>query len=121
MIGTANCTYETLCGWCTKWDKKCDMKIGCDTSQDTALDYDEYLHELECAMNQTDYSDRRERMYVKITTQFINYFKKRYILDLSLHLALDMLASFLDVKVVIDDTINHPCYEIVSLTEKENV
>lgn len=27
MIGTANCTYKTPCGWCTKWDKKCDMKI----------------------------------------------------------------------------------------------
>lgn len=27
MIGTANCTYETPCGWCTKWDKECDMKI----------------------------------------------------------------------------------------------
>lgn len=24
------CTYETPCGWCTKWDKKCDKKIGCD-------------------------------------------------------------------------------------------
>ena len=23
-----NCTYETPCGWCTKWDKKCDRKIG---------------------------------------------------------------------------------------------
>ena len=22
----ANCTYETPCGWCTKWDKKCDHK-----------------------------------------------------------------------------------------------
>ena len=21
------CTYETPCGWCTKWDKKCDKKI----------------------------------------------------------------------------------------------
>lgn len=21
------CLYETPCGWCTKWDKKCDMKI----------------------------------------------------------------------------------------------
>ena len=28
MIGTANCTYETPCGWCAKWDKKCDEKIG---------------------------------------------------------------------------------------------
>ena len=25
----ATCTYETPCGWCTKWDKKCDNKIGC--------------------------------------------------------------------------------------------
>ena len=23
------CPYETPCGWCTKWDKKCDKKIGC--------------------------------------------------------------------------------------------
>ena len=22
------CTYETPCGWCSKWDKKCDKKIG---------------------------------------------------------------------------------------------
>lgn len=22
------CQYETPCGWCTKWDKKCDRKIG---------------------------------------------------------------------------------------------
>ena len=21
------CIYETPCGWCTKWDKKCDKKI----------------------------------------------------------------------------------------------
>lgn len=27
MIGTAHCTYETPCGWCTKWDKKCDEKM----------------------------------------------------------------------------------------------
>lgn len=26
---TGICTYETPCGWCTKWDKKCDKKIGC--------------------------------------------------------------------------------------------
>ena len=34
MIGTANCTYETPCGWCTKWDKKCDRKIGCGKDKD---------------------------------------------------------------------------------------
>ena len=28
MIGSINCTYETPCGWCSKWDKKCDRKIG---------------------------------------------------------------------------------------------
>ena len=28
MFGTMNCTYETPCGWCTKWEKKCDKKIG---------------------------------------------------------------------------------------------
>jgi len=24
-----SCPYEFPCGWCTKWDKKCDQKIGC--------------------------------------------------------------------------------------------
>lgn len=24
---TGSCTYKTPCGWCTKWDKKCDKKI----------------------------------------------------------------------------------------------
>ena len=27
MMGTINCVYETPCGWCSKWDKKCDNKI----------------------------------------------------------------------------------------------
>lgn len=27
MMGTFNCVYETPCGWCTKWNKKCDEKI----------------------------------------------------------------------------------------------
>ena len=22
------CTYSTPCGWCTKWEKKCDKRIG---------------------------------------------------------------------------------------------
>ena len=26
---TMQCTYSTPCGWCTKWDKRCDKKIGC--------------------------------------------------------------------------------------------
>lgn len=24
MMGTVNCVYETPCGWCAKFDKKCD-------------------------------------------------------------------------------------------------
>lgn len=28
-MGTINCVYETPCGWCSKWDKKCDRKAGC--------------------------------------------------------------------------------------------
>lgn len=27
---TGLCTYSTPCGWCCKWDKKCDKKIGCE-------------------------------------------------------------------------------------------
>ena len=26
MRGTENCVYETPCGWCSKWDKKCNKK-----------------------------------------------------------------------------------------------
>ena len=26
---TMKCIYSTPCGWCEKWDKKCDYKIGC--------------------------------------------------------------------------------------------
>lgn len=26
-----SCPYELPCGWCTKWDKKCDKKIGCES------------------------------------------------------------------------------------------
>ena len=25
---TGICPYKTPCGWCTKWDKKCDKKTG---------------------------------------------------------------------------------------------
>jgi hypothetical protein len=32
MMGTFNCVYETPCGWCSKWDKKCDRSIGCGKS-----------------------------------------------------------------------------------------
>ena len=30
---TMQCIYETPCGWCTKFDKKCDKKIGCNNNK----------------------------------------------------------------------------------------
>lgn len=30
MLGTINCVYETPCGWCSKWDKKCNKTCGND-------------------------------------------------------------------------------------------
>ena len=38
------CPYETPCGWCYKWDKKCDKKIGNEEPQrglrvDDAIDF----------------------------------------------------------------------------------
>lgn len=43
MIGTALCIYETSCGWCSKWDKRCDrktpereQKVKCNSIDDTA-------------------------------------------------------------------------------------
>lgn len=29
MMLVEPCRYITPCGWCWKWDKKCDNKIGC--------------------------------------------------------------------------------------------
>ena len=35
-IETISCDHETLCGWCCKWDKKCDKKI-CDEKPQRGL------------------------------------------------------------------------------------
>lgn len=32
---TRQYTYSTPCGWCAKWDKKCDKKIGCEKSDES--------------------------------------------------------------------------------------
>lgn len=40
MMGTFNCIYETPCGWCTKWDKKCDSKIGSPIVNDSCVECD---------------------------------------------------------------------------------
>lgn len=28
MVQKTDCCYKTPCGWCSKWDKICDLKIG---------------------------------------------------------------------------------------------
>lgn len=45
MVGTLNCIYETPCGWCSKWDKKCD-KI----AEKTQLigNIDKFVHMANC-------------------------------------------------------------------------
>ena len=40
---TMLCTYSTPCGWCTKWDKKCDKKIGCGNDVELRRRKDEAL------------------------------------------------------------------------------
>ena len=40
---TGLCTYSTPCGWCAKWDKKCDKKIGCDRPTDEPIIVSNYV------------------------------------------------------------------------------
>ena len=49
---TMQCIYSTPCGWCTKWDKKCDKKIGEPIAFKTDCD-----HEWECCGMSTAGSD----------------------------------------------------------------
>ena len=48
MLGTFNCIYETPCGWCSKWDKKCDLK--------------QFKHELKNSLNLAD-EDLKNSIY----------------------------------------------------------
>lgn len=40
---TIMCHYETPCGWCTKWDKKCDKKIGREKPTDEPIVVNNYV------------------------------------------------------------------------------
>ena len=58
MFGTVNCVYETPCGWCSKWDKKCnkeipksEQRVKCNPIDDTTTNktcQSESDHEWEC-------------------------------------------------------------------------
>lgn len=47
MLGTVKCTYETPCGWCTKWDKKCDSKVEKEDDSATLINATCIKHEWE--------------------------------------------------------------------------
>ena len=72
MMGTRNCVYETPCGWCSKWDKKCDKKTPergqrakCNLIDDATANktcQSEFDHEWECigiSTGGTDYMCRK--------------------------------------------------------------
>ena len=54
MMGTMNCIYETPCHWCSKWDKKCDCKIGVSTKCQNNFDCN---HEWEATNSGGAYTD----------------------------------------------------------------
>ena len=111
MFGTMNCTYETPCGWCTKWDKKCDRKIGCNKDEPHK---DIALEEL---FNITTKSSNPIVKQIKVTTYFWNYLNDKFppiTLDKKfLASPSGKIAEFTGIPVVVDDTIKHPFYELV--------
>ena len=83
MMGTINCVYETPCGWCSKWDKKCDKKapergqrIKCNPIDDAAANktcQSESDHEWECigmSTVGTDYMCRK--CYARKTVPYVD-------------------------------------------------
>lgn len=63
---TGICPYKTPCGWYTKWDKKCDKKIGCGNEKqprglrvnigvyDDAMGQDIFENAIECTRSYED-------------------------------------------------------------------
>ena len=63
---TMLCTYSTPCGWCTKWDKKCDKKIGCgDEKTQRGLKAQSNICDDECSVP--------KRVIRKIIQEVVNY------------------------------------------------
>ena len=53
---TGICQYETPCGWCIKWDKKCDRKIGCETPHDKSNQNDLILEDIKSGIELTSFN-----------------------------------------------------------------
>jgi hypothetical protein len=109
------CTYETPCGWCTKWDKECDRKIDkAKKYTDERLNYD--LH-YEC-LKKTLERDIKE---IKVTSGFRKYLEKRYLFSLTSDRPAHCFypeCKFMGIPVVVDDGIESS-YAIVF--KKEDV
>ena len=82
-MGTINCVYETPCGWCSKWDKKCDKKTPergqrakCNPIDDAAANktcQSESDHEWECIGMSTVGTDyMRRKCYARKTVPYVN-------------------------------------------------
>ena len=102
------CTYETPCGWCSKWDKKCDRVIG--ISKDCMFDLSLYHDIL-----QTVISCDPPIKCIKVTTAFYSYLERRYWQPdiVSTRRNNETPASeFMGIPIVVDDNIFGP-YEIV--------
>lgn len=108
---TMQCTYSTPCGWCTKWDKKCDRKITDKPHKDSIL---------EDLFNITTKSSKPRIKQIKVTTYFWNYLDNKFSTfeRKPLNSSEITMAEFTGIPVVVDDTIKHPFYELVF--DKEN-
>ena len=103
------CAYETSCGWCSKWDKKCDSVIG--VSKDGMFDlslYDDIL--------QTVIRCGPPIKCIKVTTAFYSYLERRYWqpdIAFTRRNNEEPVSEFMGVPIVVDDNIFGQ-YEIVS-------
>ena len=112
---TGICAYETPCGWCTKWDKKCDRKINkAKKYTDERLNYD--LH-YEC-LKKTLERDIKE---IRVTSEFHKYLEKRYIFSLTSNRPAHCFYpeyEFMGIPIVVDDSIES---SYVIVFKKEDV
>lgn len=119
MFGTMNCTYETPCGWCTKWDKKCNKKVGCNADKPHK---DIVLEELFDITQSFAKCSKPRIKQIKVTTYFWNYLNNKFppitLGKEPFTSSLGVRAEFTGIPVVVDDTIKHPFYEIVFDKEK---
>lgn len=108
MSGKIDCTYATPCGWCSKWDKKCDnvMGVSKDGMFDLSLHHD-ILQTIVCC----DLPIKR----IKVTTAFYSYLESRYLqpdIASTRRNNETPVSEFMGVPIVVDDNIFGP-YETV--------